>query len=97
MEYTKGEWVLTQDGEANFFGVALIGTHNKWLMRIQQNGELQPSEQEANVKLMVCSKELLEALIDCKELIMQLKDERSEYYDSGLKTKITDAINKVTK
>lgn len=41
--------------------------------------------------------DMLEALIESKSLLMQLKDEKSEYYNSDLKNKIDNTINKATK
>jgi hypothetical protein len=49
MENTSKEWVLTTDGEANFHGVCCDGN---WLLRVQQNGELMPLQQEQNMKLI---------------------------------------------
>jgi hypothetical protein len=56
---TRRVWYSTTDGEANFYGIA---TDENWLMRIQQQGELMPLEQEANQKLIASAPEMLEAL-----------------------------------
>ncbi len=55
-QHTPGHWEVTEDGEANFFG---ISTKNNWLMRIQQNGELNVETQKANIQLLASAPELL--------------------------------------
>lgn len=67
-KHTQGEWRVTTDGEANFFGIA---TEKGWLMRIQQNGEMQVVEQIANaeriVKCVNMHNELIQAIKDLVE------------------------------
>lgn len=58
IKHTPGPWTLIKDGVANFCGVT---TPKKWLLRIQQNGELLRGEQEANARLIASAPELLEA------------------------------------
>ena len=59
MKHTPGPWEVTEDGEADFSGIA---TQSNWLMRIQQNGELSVQEEEANANLIAAAPELLAAL-----------------------------------
>lgn len=56
-KHTGNEWVRTTDGEANFYGIA---SGKNWLMRVQQNGELLVSEQEANIKLIENAPKLIQ-------------------------------------
>ena len=56
---TAEGWKFTSDGEANFYG---IKTGKNWLMRIQQNGELMPAKQMANMQLILASQKMIKAL-----------------------------------
>jgi len=69
MKHTKEKWIMTTDGDANFCGIA---TENRWLMRIQQNGELLPNEQKANAKLIAAAPEQQNASILLYNLCKQL-------------------------
>lgn len=71
--HTQGQWLPTNDGEANFYG---ISTKDFWLFRIQQNGALLPQEQEANIKLIAAAPELLKALT----LIAQFSDIGNDFF-----------------
>ena len=35
MAITKGPWIVTNDGEANFYGIA---NNLDWVLRVQQHG-----------------------------------------------------------
>lgn len=59
MKHTKGKWIVTEDGEANFSGIA---DKYNWLFRIQQNGELTEQVQRANTKLISKAPDMLELL-----------------------------------
>lgn len=77
-KHTQAELHLTSDGDANFYGIAVKG---RWLMRIQQNGELSTEEQVANVERMVklwnAHDELMEGLkqiAECQNTVTYYSD-----------------------
>lgn len=87
---TKGSWVKTTDGEANFSG---ISTKKNWLMRIQQNGEKSIEEQDANAKLIATAPELLEALIKAKSTISRLKNSMRTHPDCEANSEFEDYVS----
>lgn len=70
MSHTKGPWIITPDGEANFVGIA---TEKGWLMRIQQNGELSVEEQIANARIIAAARDMLDTLISIRQTLESMK------------------------
>lgn len=87
---TKGEWELTTDGEANFYGIA---ANKDWLIRIQQNGSLGVKEQEANAKLIACSLELLIELDKARSTISRLKNSMKAHPDCVEDSEFADYVD----
>jgi len=56
----KKQWILTEDGEANFYGI-MDNVSGNWLMRIQINGDLYEHEQKKIAKLIENIPEILQA------------------------------------
>lgn len=86
---TKGIWIKTTDGEANFYGIC---TEKNWLMRIQQNGEKSIQEQEANAKLIATAPELLEKLLKAKSTISRLKNSMRSHPDCEANSEFQDYV-----
>lgn len=70
-KHTPSPWKEVSDGDANFYGFIADG---KWLLRVQQNGELSASEQSENARLISAAPDLLEALIACDEAMEYMSE-----------------------
>ena len=85
-KHTQGEWRFIAQGDANQY--CILSDNNKWVVAIQQNGEMGTEEQIANAKLISSApqmyqeliklrednKKMLEALKEGKELILSMGD-----------------------
>lgn len=58
--HTPGPWTLKTQGEANEY--CILGENNRWIMALQQNGEMSVEQQDANGRLVEAAPEMLEAL-----------------------------------
>lgn len=94
-KHTEGNWIYKPSGDANNYFLQVESKTNTWLMNIQQNGELSDEEQVANVKLILASNDMLEALESTKMLNLHLYEEGT--IGHKVYKQITDAINKATK
>ena len=84
MEENQFKWKVMSDGEANFVGIA---SKEKWVMRIQFNGEIPTSVQEYYANQIASLPELKEAF-ECAVLNCgKLSPEASELIQ-GVITKI---------
>lgn len=62
LKHTQGEFRIIEEGDANKY-LILHKDSNHWLFSILHNGEQGIEEQRANMRLIIASGDLLEALM----------------------------------
>lgn len=90
MSYTKGPWIVKEQGDANDY--CLINTDKDWLLAFRHNGVYSLEQQRENIKLISTSPDLLNACIMARNAIASLA-QTSEPAQNCLEA-IDNAINK---
>lgn len=70
-KYTPGPWKFHTNGEANSYAL-ITKADNRWVISVQQNGEMLTDQQLANGRLISAAPELLEDHVSDLALIEEL-------------------------